>query len=122
MGYYTNFELRIYDAADHAAVCRHEVIDLIEPLVPDCLMDYKFPYGHTVRDISENASSHDSMKWYDHKKDLQVLSARWPEYVFVLDGEGEENQDIWREVAWDGQCEHVDAELTYPACSFIWES
>lgn len=35
-------------------------------------------------------------KWYDWENDMLLLSLRYPETLFKLDGEGEESGDIWR--------------------------
>ena len=43
----------------------------------------------------------DEVKWYDHDNDMKEVSLRWTETLFVLDGEGEENGDVWRKY-WRG--------------------
>lgn len=50
--------------------------------------------------ISELA---DSCKWYEHAKDMLELSKTFPEYLFILDGDGEENGDAWREFYKNGR-------------------
>lgn len=36
--------------------------------------------------------------WYEHKKDMQPLAKKYPNLTFILDGEGEEQGDVWREM------------------------
>lgn len=44
-------------------------------------------------------------KWYDHEKDMKVLSGLYPNIVFTLDGEGEEQGDVWKKTFKDGKLE-----------------
>ena len=37
----------------------------------------------------------DSVKWYTHEQDMKSLSRRYPNKVFRLEGEGEDNGDKW---------------------------
>jgi len=46
--------------------------------------------------------SDDSMKWYEYNEDMLELSKNFPEAIFVLYGEGEEREDIWRAFYKDG--------------------
>ena len=41
---------------------------------------------------------YDTVKWYDYEIDMKALSAEFPDYVFYLEGQGEERDDWWREV------------------------
>lgn len=34
-------------------------------------------------------------KWYDWEKDMALLSKRFPDFLFLLNGNGEEEDDIW---------------------------
>lgn len=34
-------------------------------------------------------------KWYSHDDEMIALSKRWPDYLFRVDGEGEEQGDVW---------------------------
>jgi hypothetical protein len=34
-------------------------------------------------------------KWYDHDVEMVMLSQKYPEFIFSLDGTGEENGDNW---------------------------
>lgn len=37
----------------------------------------------------------DSLKWYDHEKEMKQLSKEFPDVLFKLHGEGEDKYDIW---------------------------
>lgn len=37
-----------------------------------------------------------SASWYDYHEDMQALAKLYPDLTFILDGEGEESCDVWR--------------------------
>lgn len=86
MGYYTNFKLTVLDDMD------------------DVEIDSAIHNEWDNRDLYENTlslqelieDSCDSMKWYDHTVEMLEVSLRYPEYIFILDGDGEEAGDLWR--------------------------
>lgn len=47
--------------------------------------------------------SEDTMKWYDHDDDMKNLSTQFPEYYFLLSGQGEDPGDKWRKVYHNGK-------------------
>ena len=42
-------------------------------------------------------------KWYDHNDDMLAVSTLLPGATLTLDGEGEEQGDVWRKVYRDGK-------------------
>lgn len=55
------------------------------------------------------------VKWYDHEEHMARYSKRYPNVVFVLDGEGEESGDIWRKWFKGGQIQRWKLEVSMPA-------
>lgn len=62
-------------------------------------------------------------KWYDCHEDMVELSKKYPKAVFIMDGEGEEQGDVWRTFFFDGKhyswqapdpCEERDAQVFDP--------
>lgn len=47
--------------------------------------------------------SEDTMKWYDHDDDMMQLSVQFPNYYFLLNGQGEDHEDQWRKVYHNGK-------------------
>lgn len=47
--------------------------------------------------------SEDTMKWYDHDSDMMQLSTQFPDYYFLLSGQGEDPEDNWRTVYHNGK-------------------
>ena len=106
MGYYTNFELTMHPQPAE---------DLEVAIIRDILaLKYEIdPAEVRLRDVEWFLS--DSLKWYNHEEHMIEISKKYPNIVFVLHGEGEENGDIWNEYYCAGECERVDAQIIFPA-------
>lgn len=92
MGYYTYFNLVVENEDKFskeelikASRALAEITDIVEPSYIKDDTNYPFCW------VSE-----DSMKWYDFESDMMKLGELFPEMIFVLYGEGEEKDDIWR--------------------------
>lgn len=60
--------------------------------------------GGYVWEVLQNvATPDDETRWYEHKRDMLALSKQHPFTIFVLDGEGEEQGDVWRMFFLDGR-------------------
>ena len=75
MGYYTLYKLD-YDA-------ELETSNKIHEFMKDNQDQY---YG---------VLGEDSYKWYDHEEEMKTLSIEFPGILFRLDGEGEDQGDVW---------------------------
>ena len=92
MGYYTLFDLEI---------------------VPDQPIDFPDQFQQ-VTEYSLSTLESDSIKWYDCDSDMLTLSRMYPNHIFTLHGDGEEQDDKWQAVYVNGQVTKVYAELIYP--------
>jgi hypothetical protein len=91
MGYYTRHSLKVIDKSGY---------EIDSALVPEFDLE-NLDGNYSVQDlISGNA---DSSKWYSHNKEMVELSKSFPEYLFILDGDGEEVGDVWREFYRNGK-------------------
>lgn len=109
MGYYTHFMLDCYDNRANSFDISFET-DLGKALTAalhEINPDY-FDY-----DFSLMTLPYQEWKWYDHDEDMIELSKRFPDYTFILEGEGEENGDLWRNVYHDGQMESLYVKIIY---------
>ena len=57
---------------------------------------------------------HDSTKWYEHEDDVKRLSRMFPDVLFTLSGEGEENGDTWMFYCRNGQGTRVVPKVVWP--------
>jgi hypothetical protein len=48
----------------------------------------------------------DDCRWYAHSAEVRAASTKHRDIVFILDGEGEETGDIWREFYLNGELVH----------------
>ena len=90
MGYYTRHELQV-DGGDYDKHC--DEITLLSG------------YSELFNDIT--------IKWYDHEKNMREHSAKYPDILFRLDGEGGESADIWIEYYKGGKMQRTKAKLIF---------
>jgi len=53
-------------------------------------------------------------KWYCHEYNMKSLSKIYPETLFLLEGEGEESEDIWQKYFKNGKMQVCKAEIVFP--------
>lgn len=96
MGYYTSFELDV------------------QPWADDIIPAFRSINATAEYCLSESGSTEESAKWYDHKEDLVAFSRSYPDTLFVMSGEGEENGDMWKLYVKNGKSFYAEAIITYP--------
>lgn len=92
MGYATDFEFDNEMTKEHCEAL-HEIAE------------YCF-------DESDNGCLY-SAKWYEHEEDMLKFSKLFPDELFTLSGNGEEDTDIWRKYFKNGKCQVALASITY---------
>ena len=95
MGYYTKYTLRILNENDF----------LIETLRNENAKAF-----HAL--LSNGEPSHES-KWYEHEEVLKMFSLKFPNVIFELKGEGEENGAYWVKYFMNGKMQHGQASIVY---------
>jgi hypothetical protein len=103
MDYRTNYTITAYKNED-------------DELYKDIELLYEGLFKEDLR-IYDNvlvSSGSDSVKWYDHDIDMTKLSEKYPTVKFVLDGEGEEQGDVWKKIFLGGKMKYLLAELVWP--------
>ncbi len=94
MGYYTDFELTIHEGdADIEKVAER----LSEISTYDWDATYMMING----------------KWYDFALDMKQLSLEFPDTIFCLEGDGEENGDVWKAYYKNGKAQMCPAQITF---------
>lgn len=128
MGYYTSYELKIKTEDEEKlksifdyllndeqgkATCYGLNIDSVTEEV-DCP---RCEGNGTIRQYMEGMDGHlesgEPCKWYKHDEHMTALSKKFPDVVFVLDGEGEETGDMWRKFFKNGEVRSAEVEVKY---------
>ena len=52
-------------------------------------------------------------KWYEHEDDLKKVSLKFPDAIIVVDGVGEEPDDIWRKWFYNGHMKCAQAKIIF---------
>lgn len=92
MGYYTYRKLSVYE--NGTKIDSREHIDNIE------------------KQFSEYLDG--ESKWYDCYSDMKGYSTKYPNLIFVIEGKGEEHDDIWRAKWQNGKMSLIEPELVWP--------
>lgn len=95
MGYYTSFNLKIKPNPN-----------------ADLLSEVLYEDSFTIKDLVNDYSTDDT-KWYDHESEMLALSLKYPEYLFILEGEGERSGDIWKKYFKNGKMQVCKAKITF---------
>lgn len=99
MGYLTNYSLTLHNATEDQEA---KVLNLLNA---------KEIIGYALTD---DFNAYDSVKWYDHKKDMIEISIAVPDVLFELHGEGEETGDIWDHYFKNGKAQLCKAKIVIP--------
>lgn len=86
-----------------------ELSDLISDYIQEKQNESDFFYA-----IDPDGGSTQSAKWYDYDNEMKMLSRNFPEVLFTLHGEGEDQGDIWNAYYLNGKSQKAKAEITIP--------
>lgn len=95
MGYHTDFKL----SQTRVIIDQDELIDTLNELT-----DYEWEDDLTI-----------GGKWYDWSEHMVVLSLKYPNTAFMLEGDGEEQGDVWRAFYLAGKSHVVRPQIVWPA-------
>jgi len=134
MGYYTSYNL-IWEKEDFVEspkwvelvnkLGKDQAFDLynsgmlsFDPLadVDDLIGDYIERTDNIGHALNRDGSERDSIKWYDHEKDMGYLSEEFPGILFSLECLGEDGER-WMIYALNGATQKVNPEIVYPPCT-----
>lgn len=111
MGYYTNYTLDCYDKygiAQDISLSTELGAKLTAAL-------HRISPNYFDDDFNLMNLPYQEWKWYDHEEDVLALSNEFPEYTFILEGEGEDHYDTWRMIYHAGDYELITPHLVYSA-------
>lgn len=95
IGYYTYFRCTIESGVDGKDITR-EVAAEVSKRFAEISTDANYIDEDWFNDYV--LDPYDTVKWYDYEVDMKALSAAFSDYVFYLEGQGEERDDWWRQV------------------------
>lgn len=91
MGYYTRYSLNVTP--------------------PELLSDLRKECEGANYTTDERGNSEEPSKWYSHEVDVKEFSAKHPEALIELRGEGEGSGDIWCKYFKNGKMQREDAQI-----------
>lgn len=97
MGYYTR----------HTMTISHNQDRIIKEL--------REKYEEVAYAIDEDGSTYDVSKWYDSDEDMKKISLEYPDTLFTLEGEGANNEDMWKAYFLNGKMQICNAKITFDA-------
>lgn len=100
MGYNTSFSLELHD-------CDADQTSLI-------IRGFRNFSHNAAYALDEEGTEQNTCKWYRYKAELTRFSLNYPEVLFLLAGEGEENGDMWKLYVKGGKSFEARATITYP--------
>lgn len=63
--------------------------------------------------LEYDGSTRESCKWYDSHTELGEFSKKYPNWLFVLTGEGEESGDLWKKYYLNGKVQEAKAQIIF---------
>jgi len=57
----------------------------------------------------------ETLKWYSFGRDMRAISKEMENYVFVLYGDGEETDDVWKAMFYRGKMIRVEQKSYFPS-------
>ena len=105
MGYMTFYTLVVGDEGQEISDRRREQIL--------AWLEHDESFRSELEDFHESGMN-GYTKWYEHDQDMFRLSRTFPEVLFVLWGEGEEPEDLWKSYYLGGRVQEAPARVEYP--------
>lgn len=107
MGYYTYYNLEVRDLNTDEPISEALEAEITRKLA--VILELEDNEDTTFEDLF-----FDELKWYDYEEDLEELSKEYPDLIFILSGEGEDREDVWRKWFCNGYIDGGMAEIVYP--------
>lgn len=60
-------------------------------------------------------SGEEATLWYENEVEMARISRFWPEVTFILEGDGEQSDDLWRSYFQDGKVHAVEGRIVFTA-------
>lgn len=120
MGYYTRFDINIYDKDTKASLFDNpNTVDKWETIMREIIAKVMNDPPEEIPGKEIYWFFDEKHKWYDHVEDLLNVSEMFPDVIIAVEGEGEEACDLWRKYFLNGDYEECFAEIVYPKSKFM---
>lgn len=103
MGYYTCFSLEVR-MADNSAT---------HPNSAAIIASLRRENENASYALDEEGSTQTDTKWYDSELELKEFSKKIPDALFILEGDGEGCDDLWKAYFKDGQWQMARVRFQY---------
>ena len=110
MGYYTHYNLQVMHF-DHETK-RVSLVESDDTNI-EVISHLRKTFDNAAYAIDKNGDSSEKTKWYDHGKHLKEFSALYPDLLFVLDGNGEDADDLWVKYFLNGKMQVAMAKIVF---------
>ena len=103
MGYYTCFSLEV-KTADNSAT---------HPNQCEIIARLREENEHASYALDEEGATQHDEKWYDSDVELKEFSKKFPDALFILDGDGEGSDDFWKAYFRNGLVQMAPVRFEY---------
>ena len=104
MGYYTTYILEV--DMDTVDLDQKRSLEGDIKSISDYYPFHRYQIGYTLET--------DPIKWYSHNTDMLKLSSKYPLVEFILEGYGEERDDVWRKYYKNGKVKRIEPQIIWP--------
>ena len=137
MGYITNYKLKVQNLKKDvqekkisiedvekkikSGSSQKEILELLTLLkkgqttkvvTPEMIIEELRDFSEEAKySLSEGGDTEEGSKWYDHDEEFLDFSKRYPDWLFILSGEGEESGDIWTKYYVNGKKQEAKARI-----------
>lgn len=122
MGYYTYYDMQVKDISGKG----YNAYKILKYMQDQNIFKEKFytfsdNLDELLEDINPESNdyelclkSDEESQWYDHEEEMKESSEKFPDVLFKLHGEGEDNGDLWNKYFMNGKMQCCKAQITYP--------
>lgn len=80
------------------------------------IADFRNKCKEAYNNLTITGDPVDKTTWYSAERDLKSFSLQHPSFLFVLEGYGEDDGDIWKMYVKDGKQQFETAKFVFNKC------
>jgi hypothetical protein len=74
---------------------------------------FRDKYEYASYALRKDGSTNEPCKWYEHDDELKEFSKNYPNWLFTLEGKGEEAGDLWKKYFVNGKMQEAQAKIIF---------